>query len=120
LPGKDKKFAITLCSVIKNSITSRFNTADFKLLLSFIPATFPEDGKDSYTLLESYGLIFNGRHDFLHVNSDEFVVGIPLENVENILAAAKSPRIKREYLEACTPQHRVKYIEFFISKSLSL
>lgn len=52
LPGKDKKFAITLCSVIKNSITSRFNTADFKLLLSFIPATFPEDGKDSYTLLD--------------------------------------------------------------------
>ncbi|HPP94206.1 MAG TPA: SUMF1/EgtB/PvdO family nonheme iron enzyme [Spirochaetota bacterium] len=56
--------------------------------------------------------------DFLHVNSDEFVVGISLENVENILAAAKSSRIKREYLEACTPQHRVKLLSFFISKKL--
>lgn len=51
-PGKDRKFAATFSSVIKNEITAYYGNSDFKLLVSFITAEFPGDGNDLYSLLE--------------------------------------------------------------------
>lgn len=52
LPGKDKKYSATFTAVLKNEISARFNTSDFRLLITFISAVFPEDGKDIFSLLE--------------------------------------------------------------------
>ncbi len=51
-PGKDRKFAATFSSVIKNEITAHYGSSDFKLLVSFITAEFPVDGSDLYSLLD--------------------------------------------------------------------
>jgi GAF domain-containing protein/GGDEF domain-containing protein len=51
-PGKDRKFAATFSSVIKNEITAHYGSSDFKLLVSFITAEFPVDGNDLYSLLD--------------------------------------------------------------------
>ncbi len=53
LPGKDKKYSATFSSILKNEISNRFNTTEFKLLVSFISAVFPEDGSDIFSLLET-------------------------------------------------------------------
>lgn len=52
LPGKDKKYCATFSTILKNEITAKFNTSEFKLLLTFISTVFPEDGKDIFSLLE--------------------------------------------------------------------
>ena len=52
LPGKDKKYAATFSSILKNEITAGFNTSEFKLLVTFISAIFPDEGNDVFSLLE--------------------------------------------------------------------
>lgn len=52
LPGKDKKYTATFSAILKNEIAGKFNTTEFKLLVTFISAVFPEDGKDIFSLLE--------------------------------------------------------------------
>ncbi len=52
LPGKDKKYSATFTAILKNEISSMFNTSEFRLLITFISAVFPEDGKDIFSLLE--------------------------------------------------------------------
>jgi len=51
-PGKDKKYTATFTAILKNEIINRFNTSEFRLLVVFISAVFPEDGKDIFSLLE--------------------------------------------------------------------
>ncbi|MFA5517860.1 MAG: diguanylate cyclase [Spirochaetota bacterium] len=51
-PGKDKKFAATFSSIVKNEIVNDYGSHDFKLLISFIAAEYPGDGNDLYSLLD--------------------------------------------------------------------
>jgi len=53
LPGKDKKYAIPLANVIKNDISHRYSNKDIQLLVTFLCAMFPEDGDNSYSLIDS-------------------------------------------------------------------
>lgn len=52
LPGKDKKYCASFSTILKNEIAAKFNTSEFKLLVTFISTVFPEDGKDIFSLLE--------------------------------------------------------------------
>ncbi len=51
-PGKDRKFAATFSSIVKNEIVNDYGSHDFKLLISFIVAEYPGDGNDLYSLLD--------------------------------------------------------------------
>ncbi len=51
-PGKDRKFAATFSSIVKNEIVNDYGSHDFKLLISFIAAEYPGDGNDLYSLLD--------------------------------------------------------------------
>lgn len=51
-PGKDRKFAATFSSIVKNEIINDYGSHDFKLLISFIAAEYPVDGNDLYSLLD--------------------------------------------------------------------
>ncbi len=52
LPGKDKNYAANFSSILKNEIGNYFAGSDFKLLISFITAEYPQDGSDLYSLLD--------------------------------------------------------------------
>lgn len=52
LPGKDKKYCASLTAILKNEITNKFNTTEFRMLIAFISSVFPDDGKDIFSLLE--------------------------------------------------------------------
>jgi len=52
LPGKDKNYAANFSSILKNEIANYFAGSDFKLLISFITAEYPQDGSDLYSLLD--------------------------------------------------------------------
>lgn len=51
-PGKDRKFAATFSSIVRNEIVNDYGSHDFKLLISFIAAEYPGDGNDLYSLLD--------------------------------------------------------------------
>ncbi|TFH38222.1 MAG: GGDEF domain-containing protein, partial [Chrysiogenales bacterium] len=53
LPGKDKKYAVPLANAICTEMTRAFSTRDVQLLMTFLTAEYPVDGKDSYTLVDS-------------------------------------------------------------------
>lgn len=53
LPGKDKKYAVPLANTICNEMTHAFSTRDVQLLVTFLTAEFPLDGKDSYSLVDA-------------------------------------------------------------------
>lgn len=53
LPGKDKKFAVPLANAICNEMTQSFSTRDVQLLVTFLAAEYPIDGKDAYALVDA-------------------------------------------------------------------
>ncbi len=52
LPGKEKRYSIMLANTIKNEVVDKYNSSDFKLLITSLNSVFPEDGKDLFTILE--------------------------------------------------------------------
>lgn len=52
LPGKDRKYCASFTAILKNEIANRFNTPEFRLLISFISSIYPDDGEDIFSLLE--------------------------------------------------------------------
>jgi GGDEF domain-containing protein len=52
LPGKEKKYSIMLANTVKNEVIEKYNSSDFKLLITSLNSVFPEDGKDLFTILE--------------------------------------------------------------------
>lgn len=53
LPGKDRKFAVPLASVIRNEMVQKMADREMQILVSFLTAEFPEDGKSVYELIDS-------------------------------------------------------------------
>ena len=53
LPGKDKKYAVPLANTICNEMTHAYSTRDVQLLVTFLTAEFPLDGKDSFSLVDA-------------------------------------------------------------------
>ncbi len=53
LPGKDRKFAVPLASVIRNELVQKMADSEMQLLVSFLTAEFPEDGNSVYELIDS-------------------------------------------------------------------
>lgn len=53
LPGKDKKFAVPLANSVKNDLTHSFSTRDVQLLVTFLTAEYPNDGRDVYALIDA-------------------------------------------------------------------
>ncbi|HPV42555.1 MAG TPA: diguanylate cyclase [Spirochaetota bacterium] len=53
LPGKDKKFAVPLANTICNELIQSFSTRDVQLLVTFLTAEYPIDGKDAYGLVDA-------------------------------------------------------------------
>jgi GGDEF domain-containing protein len=53
LPGKDKKYAVPLANTVCNEMTHAFSTRDVQLLVTFLTAEFPLDGKDAYSLVDA-------------------------------------------------------------------
>lgn len=53
LPGKDKKFAVPLANTVCNEMTHAYSTRDVQLLVTFLTAEFPLDGKDAYSLVDA-------------------------------------------------------------------
>jgi GGDEF domain-containing protein len=53
LPGKDKRYAVPLANTICNEITQAFSTRDVQLLITFLTAEYPVDGKDAYSLVDA-------------------------------------------------------------------
>ncbi len=51
LPGKNKKFATTLCTYIRNDISQQAGDYDIQLMVTFSTAEFPEDGNALSDLL---------------------------------------------------------------------
>ncbi len=52
LPGKNKKFAITLANTIRNEIGRHFSKKEMQLMLMYLTAEYPEDGEDLFTLMD--------------------------------------------------------------------
>ncbi len=53
LPGKDKKFAVPLANAICNEMIQSFSTRDVQLLVTFLTAEYPIDGRDAFSLMDS-------------------------------------------------------------------
>ncbi|HPG51222.1 MAG: diguanylate cyclase [Spirochaetes bacterium] len=53
LPGKDKKYAVPLANAICNEMTHAYSSRDVQLLVTFLNAEFPLDGKDSFSLVDA-------------------------------------------------------------------
>ncbi|MBP7735290.1 MAG: diguanylate cyclase [Spirochaetes bacterium] len=53
LPGKDKKYAVPLANAISNELVQSFSTRDVQLLVTFLTAEYPLDGKDAYSLMDA-------------------------------------------------------------------
>jgi GGDEF domain-containing protein len=53
LPGKDKRYAVPLANTICNEMTQAFSTRDVQLLITFLTAEYPVDGKDAYSLVDA-------------------------------------------------------------------
>lgn len=53
LPGKDKKFAVPLANAICNEMVQAFSTRDAQLLVTFLSAEYPIDGKDAFSLMDA-------------------------------------------------------------------
>ncbi|TAL39432.1 MAG: diguanylate cyclase [Spirochaetes bacterium] len=53
LPGKNKKFAITLANTIRNEIGQLFHRKEMQLMLMYLTAEYPEDGEDVFALLDA-------------------------------------------------------------------
>ncbi len=53
LPGKDKKYAVPLANAICNEMIQSFSTRDVQLLVTFLTAEYPVDGKDAYILVDA-------------------------------------------------------------------
>lgn len=53
LPGKDKKYAVPLANAICNELIQSFSTRDVQLLVTFLTAEYPIDGKDAYGLVDA-------------------------------------------------------------------
>lgn len=53
LPGKDKKFAVTLANTVCNEMIHAFSTREVQLLMTFLCAEFPLDGTDTYSLMDA-------------------------------------------------------------------
>ena len=53
LTGKDKKFAVPLANTVCNEMTHSFSTHDAQLLVTFLTAEFPLDGRDTYSLIDA-------------------------------------------------------------------
>jgi GGDEF domain-containing protein len=53
LPGKDKKYAVPLANTICNELTHSFGTKEAQLLITFLTAEYPMDGKDAFSLVDA-------------------------------------------------------------------
>ncbi len=53
LPGKDKKYAVPLANAICNELIQSFSTRDVQLLVTYLTAEYPLDGKDAYSLMDA-------------------------------------------------------------------
>jgi GGDEF domain-containing protein/GAF domain-containing protein len=53
LPGKDKRYAVPLANTICNEMTQAYSTRDVQLLVTFLTAEYPVDGKDAYSLVDA-------------------------------------------------------------------
>jgi GGDEF domain-containing protein len=53
LPGKDKRYAVPLANTICSEMTQAFSTRDVQLLITFLTAEYPVDGKDAYSLVDA-------------------------------------------------------------------
>lgn len=53
LPGKNKKFAVPFANALKNEMVQQFSDKELQLLVTFLMAEYPEDGRDVYSLLDS-------------------------------------------------------------------
>lgn len=53
LPGKDKKYAVPLANTVANEMIQSFSTRDVQLLVTFLTAEYPIDGKDAYGLVDA-------------------------------------------------------------------
>ena len=54
LPGKDKKYAVTLGNIIKNEIININNTRNINLLIGVMCAAFPDEGTSAFELLDYF------------------------------------------------------------------
>ncbi len=52
LPGKEKRYSVMISNTIKNEIMEKYNTSDFKLLITSLNSVFPDDGKDLFSIME--------------------------------------------------------------------
>ena len=53
LPGKDKKYAVTLANTVCTELIHAFSTREVQLLVTFLCAEFPLDGADTYSLIDA-------------------------------------------------------------------
>ena len=53
LPGRDKRYAVPLANTIINEMVHGYSTRHVQLLITFMTAEFPLDGKDSYSLIDA-------------------------------------------------------------------
>jgi GGDEF domain-containing protein len=53
LTGKDKKFAVPLANTVCNEMIHSFSTHEAQLLVTFLTAEFPLDGRDTYSLIDA-------------------------------------------------------------------
>lgn len=53
LPGKDKKYAVPLANTICNELSRSFGGREAQLLITFLTAEYPADGKDAYGLVDA-------------------------------------------------------------------
>ncbi len=53
LPGKDKKYAVPLANAVCNELVKNFSTHEAQLLVTFLTAAYPLDGKDTSGLIDA-------------------------------------------------------------------
>ncbi len=53
LPGKDRQFAVPFANSVRNKIVLSAGSGQSQLLVGFMTATYPEDGEDIHSLLNS-------------------------------------------------------------------
>jgi GGDEF domain-containing protein len=53
LTGKDKKYAVPLANAVCNELVNNFSTQEAQLLVTFLTAEYPLDGKDTSGLIDA-------------------------------------------------------------------
>jgi GGDEF domain-containing protein len=88
LPGKDRKYCASFTAILKNETANRFNTPEFRLLISFISSIFPDDGEDIFSLLEIMinKVLMLDFSDFIYIDSVKSRIGINEKETADIIS----------------------------------